>query len=113
MIRRPPRSTLFPYTALFRSRDPGVGEDAAEPPRVSAGGAGGRRAAAHAGGQGGSARAPRAGGLVTFPTITDEGLAAPRPRVCQDRPRPEPYVEVATRDAHRHWAPGLGERNPY
>src|SRR2546426_5190423 len=26
MIRRPPRSTLFPYTTLFRSRDPGAGE---------------------------------------------------------------------------------------
>src|SRR5256885_10596312 len=25
MIRRPPRSTLFPYTTLFRSRDQGVG----------------------------------------------------------------------------------------
>src|SRR3712207_7260349 len=25
MIRRPPRSTLFPYTTLFRSRLPGVG----------------------------------------------------------------------------------------
>src|SRR2546422_6001991 len=24
MIRRPPRSTLFPYTTLFRSRHPGV-----------------------------------------------------------------------------------------
>src|SRR5437016_9632392 len=24
MIRRPPRSTLFPYTTLFRSRDPGI-----------------------------------------------------------------------------------------
>src|SRR2546426_6503659 len=23
MIRRPPRSTLFPYTTLFRSHDPG------------------------------------------------------------------------------------------
>src|SRR5438105_12033522 len=23
MIRRPPRSTLFPYTTLFRSRNPG------------------------------------------------------------------------------------------
>src|SRR3989449_2675719 len=29
MIRRPPRSTLFPYTTLFRSRRPG-----AEAPRV-------------------------------------------------------------------------------
>src|SRR3712207_8621145 len=33
MIRRPPRSTLFPYTTLFRSRraaelpDPGLGDD--------------------------------------------------------------------------------------
>src|SRR2546422_6964819 len=26
MIRRPPRSTLFPYTTLFRSRPPGRGE---------------------------------------------------------------------------------------
>src|SRR5256886_17151650 len=25
MIRRPPRSTLFPYTTLFRSHDAGVG----------------------------------------------------------------------------------------
>src|SRR2546428_7609252 len=25
MIRRPPRSTLFPYTTLFRSLDPGRG----------------------------------------------------------------------------------------
>src|SRR2546430_11877378 len=27
MIRRPPRSTLFPYTTLFRSRLPGEPED--------------------------------------------------------------------------------------
>src|SRR2546429_3405801 len=26
MIRRPPRSTLFPYTTLFRSHDVGEGE---------------------------------------------------------------------------------------
>src|SRR5258706_4184245 len=31
MIRRPPRSTLFPYTTLFRSRAPGSsGTEAAE-----------------------------------------------------------------------------------
>src|SRR6266550_6476535 len=30
MIRRPPRSTLFPYTTLFRSLLPAVGTDAAE-----------------------------------------------------------------------------------
>src|SRR5687767_15930361 len=30
MFRRPPRSTLFPYTTLFRSRDPqGLGRDPA------------------------------------------------------------------------------------
>src|SRR2546422_4547846 len=28
MIRRPPRSTLFPYTTLFRSPSPGRTEDA-------------------------------------------------------------------------------------
>src|SRR3712207_8326078 len=27
MIRRPPRSTLFPYTTLFRSRDRGRGRE--------------------------------------------------------------------------------------
>src|SRR2546430_6782116 len=31
MIRRPPRSTLFPYTTLFRSG--GVGRDAEDRPR--------------------------------------------------------------------------------
>src|SRR5947209_15688045 len=30
MIRRPPRSTLFPYTTLFRSRDGAVGGGAGE-----------------------------------------------------------------------------------
>src|SRR3712207_6944484 len=36
MIRRPPRSTLFPYTTLFRSRDPVVRDPARErrPARV-------------------------------------------------------------------------------
>src|SRR5258708_29047507 len=30
MIRRPPRSTLFPYTTLFRSLDPATEEPLAE-----------------------------------------------------------------------------------
>src|SRR2546426_5941066 len=35
MIRRPPRSTLFPYTTLFRSRDEiGVGDRIALAPLV-------------------------------------------------------------------------------
>src|SRR5690349_24152221 len=29
MLRPPPRSTLFPYTTLFRSRDDGAGDDGA------------------------------------------------------------------------------------
>src|SRR2546428_6195046 len=29
MIRRPPRSTLFPYTTLFRSREVGVAQEIA------------------------------------------------------------------------------------
>src|SRR3712207_8732166 len=32
MIRRPPRSTLFPYTTLFRSQ--GIGADAEAPAKV-------------------------------------------------------------------------------
>src|SRR2546425_8176061 len=38
MIRRPPRSTLFPYTTLFRSARAAVDER-----RVAAGGAAGRK----------------------------------------------------------------------
>src|SRR5256885_5701272 len=33
MIRRPPRSTLFPYTTLFRSRHRGAGHRAAQAPQ--------------------------------------------------------------------------------
>src|SRR3712207_7169144 len=35
MIRRPPRSTLFPYTTLFRSLDHIFREEAAKRPSVS------------------------------------------------------------------------------
>src|SRR5688572_31793001 len=38
MIRRPPRSTLFPYTTLFRS--PGLGDEVAEVEHVGGGQAG-------------------------------------------------------------------------
>src|SRR3712207_8896784 len=34
MIRRPPRSTLFPYTTLFRSSDEALDRCAAEPRRL-------------------------------------------------------------------------------
>src|SRR3712207_6965568 len=36
MIRRPPRSTLFPYTTLFRSRGAGVVGDTVGPPADTA-----------------------------------------------------------------------------
>src|SRR2546430_9512657 len=31
MIRRPPRSTLFPYTTLFRSHHPATGREVEQP----------------------------------------------------------------------------------
>src|SRR3712207_8791547 len=43
MIRRPPRSTLFPYTTLFRSRR--LARAAAESDRVDGGGGTGRTTA--------------------------------------------------------------------
>src|SRR3712207_8249745 len=49
MIRRPPRSTLFPYTTLFRSarpRPPAVGGDVRAPQQAARGRAAGRPAAA-------------------------------------------------------------------
>jgi MaoC dehydratase-like protein len=48
-----------------------------------------------------------------FPAITDVALAELRARLGKPARRPEPYVEVATRDAVRHWAHGIGDRNPY
>src|ERR1043166_6662549 len=46
MIRRPPRSTLFPYTTLFRSLSPAVRriveEEHLDPAKISGTGAGGR-----------------------------------------------------------------------
>jgi acyl dehydratase len=48
-----------------------------------------------------------------FPTITPEALSALQSRLGKPVRRPEPYIEVATRDAIRHWAHGIGDRNPY
>src|SRR5438093_9556099 len=46
LIRRPPRSTLFPYTTLFRSRCPSAPLRVARPPRRAAGSASRPRASA-------------------------------------------------------------------
>ena len=48
-----------------------------------------------------------------FPTITDDALLALRARLGQAVRRPEPYIETASRDAIRHWADGIGDRNPF
>ena len=50
---------------------------------------------------------------MSFPVITDAALAALRAFLGKPVRRPEPYVEVATRDAIRHWAHGIGDRNPH
>src|SRR2546422_1734733 len=55
MIRRPPRSTLFPYTTLFRSRS--------APPRLESSGGGDRR------GGGGGVR-PAAAGFFPRQALT-------------------------------------------
>src|SRR5438874_8911309 len=43
MIRRPPRSTLFPYTTLFRSTSPRLRVDSSHDPRLGPGIAADRR----------------------------------------------------------------------
>ncbi|MEK7715049.1 MAG: acyl dehydratase, partial [candidate division NC10 bacterium] len=47
-----------------------------------------------------------------FPTISDQALASLRRLIGQPVRRVPPYIEVATRDAIRHWAHGIGDRNP-
>jgi acyl dehydratase len=47
-----------------------------------------------------------------FPTISDDLLAALRQLIGQPVRRVPPYIEVATGDAIRHWAHGIGDRNP-
>ena len=48
-----------------------------------------------------------------FPVIMAEALDALRRRIGEPVRRPEPYIETATRDAVRHWAAGIGDRNPF
>lgn len=46
--------------------------------------------------------------------ITDEALAALRSRIGMEvAGRPQPYLTEATRDAIRHWAEAIGDRNPF
>src|SRR3712207_7536687 len=73
MIRRPPRSTLFPYTTLFRSGGPGL-------PGGGRGAAGGARPGQPAGPEaGGGARGPGEGAPAGGrPPAGGGGGAAPR-----------------------------------
>src|SRR6266702_5744799 len=50
---------------------------------------------------------------VRFPTITPEALESLRSRIGKAVPRPEPYIEVATRDPIPPGAQGIGERGPF
>src|SRR3712207_7252556 len=63
MIRRPPRSTLFPYTTLFRSGGGPGGGRVGGGRGLRAGGHGGRRGGAAVPGDAGRVRRPGAGPL--------------------------------------------------
>src|SRR5256886_14007162 len=73
MIRRPPRSTLFPYTPLFRSRNPWD-------PALSAGGSTGGGCAALATGMVALAEGTDLGGSLRIPASFC-GVVGPRPSV--------------------------------
>src|SRR2546430_11506497 len=104
MIRRPPRSTLLPYTTLFRSQDADV---AARAPRPAAGGARplrratrgsaacGRRAraaadAAVARRAGRRARADRSEAEAALPRRARREAAQASREPADARPRPHP-----------------------
>jgi benzylsuccinate CoA-transferase BbsF subunit len=58
-------------------------------------------------------RARSDGSPALSPTrITDAMLARERAKIGEPVGRLQPFVEVATRDAIRHWADGIGDRNP-
>src|SRR6266481_2799360 len=90
MIRRPPRSTLFPYTTLFRSR------------RVRSGV---RRLRSHV------LRSPRGRVLLTARCrqgrdLRDRAGAVGRGRACYDRVEPDPSKEAVCMKKYQLMAPG-------
>src|SRR3989475_12663755 len=106
MIRRPPRSTLFPYTTLFRSHDrrhpvvPGVSPPGDGRPGVPTGGPGRHlpRARRHAspGWRGASRADPAARRGGRTPRRGAAGHGTPR---TADRPTARPPVRPAARGA--------------
>src|SRR2546428_10328532 len=77
MIRRPPRSTLFPYTTLFRSRRPGVPSRREHPPAVL------RRA--EEGGEAGPRVEAREAGPIDRALAADEGRSEEHTSELQSR----------------------------
>jgi acyl dehydratase len=49
---------------------------------------------------------------LQFPRITEEAIAELRARIGEEVRPPMPWVEEATKDAIRHYALGIGDRNP-
>src|SRR2546426_6524368 len=89
MIRRPPRSTLFPYTTLFRSHLPGLGAARVRQRRLRPGARAGPRAdrlrrvrAERAGSAAGRGAARGAGAGVRSEEHTSE-LQSPCNLVCR------------------------------
>src|SRR2546426_8638112 len=82
MIRRPPRSTLFPYTTLFRSGQPPPGGAGGPHARVRRGDEGRECGRAGGGGRPGAARARRAGHATRSEEHTSE-LQSPCNLVCR------------------------------
>src|SRR5260221_124575 len=76
MIRRPPRSTLFPYTTLFRSAGATRARECARATwHMRAGGCEGARASSASGG--GYTHAPPAHNTPLFPSLTDHQIRGP------------------------------------
>src|SRR2546425_8289495 len=94
MIRRPPRSTLFPYTTLFRStgshgETPGEGE-AARPLRRRRRRPRTRRALLHRGARHEDADAPAGSSAAQLRGRELRALPQARPGTRRARPGPEP-----------------------
>src|SRR3712207_7818613 len=69
MIRRPPRSTLFPYTTLFRSAGRPAGDQAPDPARPRAADRGAVRGRAAAFPRDAARPRSRRGGLAAQPQL--------------------------------------------
>src|SRR2546422_11000538 len=92
MIRRPPRSTLFPYTTLFRSHVPRPGAARAAARQAARPGPGGRRTHRAGGAPGGAGGTPA---LAPRGAVYASERSAP-PALAR-RLAPQPHVAPAAR----------------